>query len=521
MTTGTIAKTDKRIFCKLHYKKIRASVDLPALSEMFSRLKSPSILGGNPAKANADGFSYWAAEPKDVFEFKTGQKEPFGKLQKNLDKYKSVDSRFRGNDKGEDDDKGGDDDLPKGIFCGGWVGYFSYELGRYIEKLPETTIDDLQMPLIRLCFYDRLIAYDHIEGTFWLIALELPGDSEKPQDKLGALEQLLTESQKIHVQHPRPADLDNIDFSQICCNMNKDYYLRTVEKIKRYIYDGEVYQINFSQRFECDYDARPIELLHWQNHHNPSGYAAYIDGGNFHIVSASPEMFITIADGLIRTKPIKGTRRRIKETARKNSHAKQTNANNFNELLHSEKERAELNMIIDLERNDVAKICKPGTRKVIQPRTIESYPTVFHAVATVAGQLRERITFCDILKAMFPGGSITGAPKIRSMEIIDETEPTSRGVYTGSIGFIGIDGCTCLNIAIRTIIITNRKAFAQTGGGIVADSDPEAEWQETITKARALLAGIKSTQKSKRRIVDIKKINTKSKAEYNHSLTGE
>jgi len=507
MTTVATAKTDKHILCRLHYKKICAFIDLPALSEIFARLKSASILGGNPAKADADRFSYWASEPKEIFEFKTGQKEPFGKLQKVLDKYKLVDSRFRGNDKGGDDDKGENDDLPKGIFCGGWVGYFSYELGRYIEKLPETTTDDLQMPLIRLCFYDRLIAYDHIEGTFWLIALQLPSDSEKPQDKLIALEQLLTESQKIHVQHPRPADLDNIDFSQIRCNMDKDYYLRTIEKIKRYIYDGEVYQINFSQRFECDYDARPIKLYHWQNHYNPSGYAAYIDGGSFHIVSASPEMFITIDDGLIQTKPIKGTRRRIEDAGR----GKQINVKNFNELLHSKKEQAELNMIIDLERNDVAKICKPGTRNVIQTRTIESYPTVFHAVATVAGQLRDGITFCDILRAMFPGGSITGAPKIRSMEIIDETEPTARGVYTGSIGFIGIDGCVCLNIAIRTIIITNQKAFAQTGGGIVADSEPQAEWQETITKARALLAGIKATQKSRRQIVDIKKINTKSK----------
>jgi len=513
MTAGAVAKTDNLILCKLHSKKIRASVDLPALSEMFSRLKSPSILGGNVAKADADRFSYWAAEPKEVFEFKAGQKEPFGKLQKVLDKYKLVDSRSFGlaQDRFRGNDKGGDDDLPKGIFCGGWVGYFSYELGRYIEKLPETTIDDLQMPLIRLCFYDRLIAYDHIEGTFWLIALQLSNDSEKIEDKLTTLEQLLIESPKIRVPQPGPADLDNIDFSQICCNMDKDHYMRTVEKIKRYIYDGEVYQINFSQRFECDYDARPIRLYHWQNYYNPSGYAAYIDGGNFHIVSASPEMFITIDDGLIRTKPIKGTRRRINETGRKKPQAKRTNAKNFNELLYSEKEQAELNMIIDLERNDVAKICKPGTRKVIQPRTIEIYPTVFHAVATVAGQLRERITFCDILKAMFPGGSITGAPKIRSMEIIDETEPMSRGVYTGSIGFIGIDGCACLNIAIRTIIITNQKAFAQTGGGIVADSDPEAEWAETITKARALLAGIKATQKSRRQIVDIKKINKKSK----------
>ncbi|MHC4587122.1 MAG: anthranilate synthase component I family protein [Planctomycetota bacterium] len=499
MTAGAVTKTDKVILCKLHCKEIRGSIDLPALSEKFADLKSASILGGNAAKADADRFSYWAAEPKEIFEFTTGQKDPFEKLQTVLNKYKIAD--HKGNHMG----------LPlRGMFCGGWIGYFSYELGRYIEKLPETTIDDLKMPLIRLCFYDKLIAYDHIERTVWLIALEIPDESEKPHDKLATLEQLLRESQRKRISQPRVADLETIDFSHTLCNMDKEYYLRTVEKIKRYIYDGEVYQINFSQRFECEYDAEAIKLYHWQNHYNPSGYASYIDGGNFHIVSASPEMFATIDDGFIRTKPIKGTRRRIIETARKNPQAKKTNTNNFNELLYSDKERAELNMIIDLERNDVAKICKPGTRKVIQPRTIDSYPTVFHAVATVAGELRREITICDILKAMFPGGSITGAPKIRSMEIIDETEPTARGVYTGSIGFIGIDGSACLNIAIRTIIITNRKAFAQTGGGIVADSDPGFEWAETITKARALVAGIQATQKSKQRIVEITKTNKKS-----------
>jgi len=287
-------------------------------------------------------------------------------------------------------------------------------------------------------------------------------------------------------------DIDNVDFSQIRANMDKNYYLRMVKKIKKHIYDGDVYQINFSQRFECDYRANPITLFHWQNHYNPSGYAAYIDGRNFHIVSASPEMFITIQDGIIKTKPIKGTRPHLNETG--HPQAKQVNAKNFSDLLFSEKEQAELNMIIDLERNDVAKICEPGTRKVIQSRTIETYPTVFHAVATVGGQLREDATFCDILAAMFPGGSITGAPKIRAMEIINQTEPTARGVYTGSIGFIGIDGSVCLNIAIRTVIITAQKAFVQTGGGIVADSDPESEWEETLTKARALLAGINSVQ---------------------------
>ncbi len=474
MTVETAGQTDKSSLCKLHYKKVRASINLAGLNEIFAGLKSASILGGNSARTGAARFSYWADGPKDVFEFRAGQTDPFGKLHQGLDKYKL--------------ERDCESSLPKGIFCCGWIGYFSYELGRYIERLPETTIDDLQMPLIRLCFYDRVIAYDHIENNCWLIAVQLPNDIETPEAKLAALERLLAKSEGIRPEQPVRGDLDNIDFSQIGCNMDKDYYLRTIEKIKRYIYDGDVYQINFSQRFECDYNAKAIELYHWQNYYNPSPYAAYIDGGDFYIVSTSPEMFITITDGLIRTKPIKGTRPRINETIQ--------DAKNFNELQNSEKEQAELNMIIDLERNDVARICKPGTRKVVQPRTIETYPTVFHAVATVAGRLRKGVRFCDILEAMFPGGSITGAPKVAAMEIIDETEPTARGVYTGSIGFVGIDGNVCLNIAIRTIIITGQKAYAQVGGGIVADSDAEAEWQETITKARALLAGLNSVQRT-------------------------
>jgi para-aminobenzoate synthetase component 1 len=483
MTTRTVAAADKKVVCKLYYKKTRTSINLPALSEIFARLKSASILGGNTARTDTNKYSYWAAEPKEIFEFRTSQKDPFEKLQYALEKYKLQTDC--------------ENALPKGIFHGGWIGFFSYELGRYIEKLPETTIDDLKMPLIRLCFYDRIICYDHAEKTCWLIALQLPDEIESPHEKLAGLEQLLAESQKICVPLFPPADIENIDFSGIRCNINRNYYFNAIKKIKHYIYDGNVYQVNFSQRFQCDYSTQPIELYHWQNHYNPSCYAAYIDGNNFHIVSASPEMFITIQDGVIQTKPIKGTRPRINETAAAGLQARRTNARNFNELLLSEKEQAELNMIIDLERNDLARICKPGTREVIQPRTVENYPTVFHAVATVAGQLREETAFSDILKAMFPGGSITGAPKISSMEIIDETEPTARGVYTGSIGFIGIDGNACLNIAIRTIIITDNEAFVQVGGGIVADSNPHAEWQETITKARALLGGIKAVQNSK------------------------
>ena len=470
MTITTLKTAERQTTCRLHNKTNSAEISIDSLSEVFFALPGVSILGGNSSKETADGFSYWMAMPKEVFEFSAGQVEPLEKLQKVLDKYKPTKPP-----------------LPNGMFTGGWVGFFGYELGEYLEPVPCSKTDDLRLPLIRLCFYDRLIAYDHNKKTFQLIILELDNDTETPQQKLSFLETLLDKARDVRVPTPPPADIENTDFSRIRSNMNKDYYLRAFEKIKRHIYDGDVYQINFSQRFDCQLLARPIDLFHWQNRYNPSPYSAYIDAGEFQIVSASPEMFITVKDGLISTKPIKGTRKRLEETSAK---ARQINAENLQQLIDSAKEKAELNMIIDLERNDLARLCVPGTRKVIQPRTIETCPSIFHAVATVAGKLRDNVNFRDILKAVFPGGSITGAPKIRSMQIINENEPTARGVYTGSIGYIGLDGSVCLNIAIRTIIIKNKSAYVQTGGGIVADSDPIAEWNETLVKARALLAGI-------------------------------
>jgi para-aminobenzoate synthetase component 1 len=448
------------------------------LSETFSARPLPSILGGNPAKANGDGFSYWAAEPREVFEFTSAQTNPFSQLQGTLSRYRLADAKRT--------------DFPlAGAFCGGWIGYFSYELGRYVERLPERAVDDLHMPLVRLCFYDRVIAYDHHADTFWLIVLELPDDSEKPVEKMLVLERLLDQSRKVRPGEFTRMRLEDVDTAGIRRNMTREDYLSAVQRIKEYIRDGDVYQVNYSHRFEQPFAGRPIQLFHWQNRFNPSDYAAFLDAGDLQIVSASPELFVTIRDGVIQTKPIKGTRPRIDASDVRSA---KLNEQQFNDLLTNEKEQAELNMIIDLERNDVARICKPGTRRVVQPRTIETYPTVFHAVATVAGELRDDITFPDVLQAMFPGGSITGAPKIRAMEIIDELEPTARGVYTGAIGYLGIDGTVCLNIAIRTIIINGERAFVQTGGGIVADSDPQAEWDETITKARALLAGIQAVR---------------------------
>jgi para-aminobenzoate synthetase component 1 len=348
VTLRTIGTKEKSLSCKLHYKRIDTSVNLASLNEMFSKMESPSILGGNEAKADADGFSYWAADPKEIFEFRSGGQNPFEKLQLVLGKYKPEKDHIA--------------NLPKGIFCGGWIGYFSYEFGRYIEVLPQTAVDNLKMPLIRLCFYDKILCYDHNQRCFRLVVLELPDDIKKPEEKLDSLEKILTESQKVQLPKPVAADIENTDFSGIRCNMDKEYYLRQIGKIRRYIYDGIVYQVNFSQRFNCDFNAMPIELYHWQNHYNPSGYAAYIDSGDFTVVSASPEMFITLTDRIISTKPIKGTRPRLADTNENNK----INRKNSDGLLHSKKEKAELNMIIDLERNDIAKICEPGTRKVVQ-----------------------------------------------------------------------------------------------------------------------------------------------------------
>ncbi len=478
MPAEALHTNDACITCRCCCTEIRISTDPAAVSEVVAGLESPSILGGNCAVVGAEGFSYWAAQPREVFEFTPDQHAPFDKLRQRLRKYRLEEAPPSG--------------APKGLLRGGWIGYFAYELGRYIERLPETTIDDLSLPLIRLCFYDRLLAYDHRRATFWAVALVLPGDAESPDEKVAGLARLLDTSRSLCPTEPRAADIERIDLAKAVSNMTREDYLKAVKRTKRYIRDGDVYQVNLSQRFERSFAGRSVDLFAWQNRFNPSPYAAYIDLGNRQIVSASPEMFITIRDGRILTKPIKGTRPRLDPF---DQASEATNARCVEELRMDEKERAELNMIVDLERNDIARICIPGTRHVVQPRTIETYPTVFHAVATVTGRLRPDIDFTDGLQAVFPGGSITGAPKIRAMEIIDELEPTARGVYTGSIGYIGLDGTACLNIAIRTIIIASEKAFVHSGGGIVADSSPQAEWEETLTKARALLAGIEAVQR--------------------------
>jgi len=457
--------------CFVRVKAIEGHVSFAGLNEVFGEITGALILGGNECETPANRFSYWMAEPREVLELPANDERPIEKLGEALRRYELS--------------RDGDRIPETGVFCGGWAGYFSYDLGRFIEKIPQMAKDDLKMPLVRLGFYDRLVCWDRAARRGWMIALEI--DGENADCKLAWLEERLREARTARVKSMPAAR--TVDIGGLRSNMARKYYFDALEKVRKYIWDGEFYQINLSQRFEREFSGRAVDLFQWQGMHNPCPYAAYVDGDEFKVVSASMEMFITTCDRRIWTRPIKGTRRRV-------AGDDSLNEGNRSELEASGKERAELNMIIDLERNDLGRVCEYGSIRVEEPRRIEEYPTVFHALATVGGRLREGMGFCDVLRAMFPGGSITGAPKIRAMEAIEELEPTRRGLYTGSIGYIGVDGNVCLNIAIRTIIISGKTAYAQTGGGIVADSQPQAEWEETLTKVMALAAGLEASERA-------------------------
>lgn len=463
-------ETAKPIRCEVCFQPAETNAGLSSLAEVIAGKEAPAILGGNDS---VQGYSVFAADPVEVFEFSLRDDKPFEKLSAFLSKYHLP--------------EGCGDTLPAGKFCGGWIGFFGYELGRFIETLPSTATDDLGFPVIRLGFYDKAILYDHAAGQFQLVALNFEG--ELVEAKFDTLKSWLRTAEDRSLSELTGGDVEAIRLDSQSCNMTQQQYFRAIKKTNHFIFDGDVYQINFSQRFECPFSGRPIDLFHWQNRFNPSPYAAYLSWNDQAIVSASPELFLDVRGDHVCTRPIKGTRPRNPLLA----DADAENQKAFDDLEHSEKDQAELAMIVDLERNDLAKICIPGTRHVTCAREIKAFPTVYHAVGVVEGTLSsspgpQRVI--DILKATFPGGSITGAPKIRAMEIIDALESTARSVYTGSIGWIGLNFDLCWNIAIRTILIEGEKATVQTGGGIVADSDPRAEWDETLTKARALLAGI-------------------------------
>jgi para-aminobenzoate synthetase component 1 len=344
--------------------------------------------------------------------------------------------------------------------CGA-VGAFGYDLGQHLERLPRRAEDDLDFPDLVLGFYDEVTSLDVRDGS--AVRVELGRRFDRRAIDPGTYAEVFGAGAS--TARPGPT-------------FTRERYLAAVSRVREYIAAGDVYQVNLSQRFHARSALSPFAVYEALRAASPAPYAAFLQFGRRALISASPEQFLELRGRRLVTRPIKGTRRRSADPADDERLAR--------ELLASPKDDAELAMIVDLERNDLGRVCETGSVAVAVPKVLERHPTVHHLSATVEGRLRSGLGPVDVLRAAFPGGSITGAPKIRAMEIIDELEPTRRAFYTGAIGALGFDGSMNLSIAIRTVLADGPEYYFQAGGGIVADSDPEAEYEETLAKAAAL-----------------------------------
>ena len=383
-------------------------------------------------------------------------------------------------------------DLPP--FQGGAAGLFGYELGRSLEQLPAASTDDFSLPALAVGLYDVVIAFDHVTEQSWIISQGFP--EQEFDARLRRAKQRLYEMQDWLTQEPvDPTGFDcdaipseelaeqfEVEFDATTSNMSADYYRAMIKRAIEYVHAGDVFQVNLAQRLLCPAQCNSLELYLRLRKQNPAPYAAYFDLGPWQVCSTSPECFLTLRDGEVETRPIKGTRGR----------SQHVEADLFagDDLQSSEKDRAENVMIVDLMRNDLSRVCTAGSVHVAKLCQLETYAYVKHLVSVVRGKLPADASAFDLLKACFPGGSITGAPKIRAMEIIAELEPTARGAYCGSLGYIGFDGRMDSSILIRTITAGQGWWQIPVGGGIVAQSDPDEEYRETWHKARGMLAAL-------------------------------
>lgn len=373
-------------------------------------------------------------------------------------------------------------------FTGGAVGYFGYDMCRLVENLPDIARDDYGLPDSYFAFYDVIVAFDHLLGKTWVISTGFP-EVMNPERQQRALHRLNDMEKIIGDRASSMQYIPNLPKKRVILNSNfsRDGYMSAVEKARQYIIEGDIFEVNLSQRFEAELPCDPFDLYLALRDQNPAPFACYLDFNEVQIAGASPERFIRVSGRNIETRPIKGTLRRGKTAAEDSANA--------DSLQNSIKDNAENMMIVDLERNDLGKVCSYGSVTVPELAILEKYPTVFHLTSTITGQLREDVRSNDLMKAVFPGGSITGAPKIRAMEIIEELEPTKRGIYTGSIGYLSFNGNMDSNIVIRTYIIKGDKVYFQVGGAVVYDSDPENEYIETLDKGRALMRALNAEQR--------------------------
>jgi anthranilate synthase component 1 len=365
--------------------------------------------------------------------------------------------------------------LPR--FCGGLVGYFGYETVRYIERrlAGAAKKDEIGAPDILLLVSEEIAIVDNLSGKLTLVVYAEPGKAGAFRAAQARLKELLA---KLREPVALPADSRSRSEPAVS-GFGEAAYHRAVERAKRYIFDGDIMQVVPSQRMSKPFRASPLALYRALRTINPSPYMYYFDFGGFHVVGASPEILARLEGDTVTVRPIAGTRRRGATPAEDTELEK--------ELLADAKERAEHLMLVDLGRNDAGRVARTGTVKVTEQMVVERYSHVMHIVSNVEGKLKDGLTAIDVLRATFPAGTVSGAPKVRAMEIIDELEPVKRGVYAGAVGYLGFHGNMDVAIALRTAVVKDGVLHVQAGGGVVADSQPDAEWQETQNKAKALL----------------------------------
>jgi anthranilate synthase component 1 len=368
-----------------------------------------------------------------------------------------------------------DASLPR--FCGGLVGYFGYDTVRYIERRLAGTQkpDELGTPDILLLVSEEIAIVDNLSGKLTLVVYAEPGRPGAFQAARARLRELLARLREPVVI---PSDVRGASQPAVS-GFGQAAYHAAVEKAKRYVFEGDIMQVVPSQRMVKPFRATPLALYRALRTINPSPYMYYFDMGDFHVVGASPEILARLEGDMVTVRPIAGTRRRGTTPAE--------DADLEKELLADEKERAEHIMLVDLGRNDVGRVARTGSVRVTEQMVVERYSHVMHIVSNVEGKLKPGLNAVDVLRATFPAGTVSGAPKVRAMEIIDELEPVKRGIYAGAVGYLGFHGNMDVAIALRTAVVKNGTLYVQAGGGIVADSQPEAEWQETQNKAKALL----------------------------------
>ncbi len=449
----------------LRFEKIPYGNPLEFFSKLVDDYRYLYLLESVEGPRKLAEFSFIGFDPKKLITFKNDKTEiiegkdrkvmrtgnPLESIKKALSTNRVSPDRFR--------------------LIGGAVGYISYDTIRYWEDLPDSTIDDLNLPDVEMGIYDDGIIFDHIEKRAYYYSMT--------ESRLGEIRDRL---QKASIEKK-----NNFGFSEPQLNVCKEDFEGSVRKAKQYISDGDIFQVVLSKRYGFDIHGNLIGFYKVMRRINPSPYMYFLKYGDRHIVGSSPEMLVRTEKGLVETYPIAGTRPRVKDPKKDNLLAE--------ELLSDPKERAEHIMLVDLARNDVGRVSDFGSVTVPELMTVHQYSHVQHIVSRVIGRLSPNRDCFDALRVMLPAGTVSGAPKVRAMEIIEELEPTRRGPYAGAVGYFSYNGNADFAITIRTLVGDGDRAYIQVGAGIVADSDPEREWFETEHKAGALMKGLSKAGK--------------------------